>query len=114
MHNIVLNIDEYEYIYLSLAYLLPVGGKDSVGTGSGPVRNVDFTLDDASRSAPWLRKAKALNYTHGVRTNTVAMSADIDTGEKEVVAGEATVGYKWSQTNDTVDLTLVLPVGVSK
>lgn len=97
---------------------LVVGGSGEQGDGQGPVRNLDFRLEEASSDAKWLKNIKALNYAHGIRTNQVSMSKDdapgVETGvetEAEAAGGQV---YRWSQTSESVEVSLTLPEGTSK
>ena len=89
-----------------------MGGHGVIGDGKGPIRNLDLSAVDCHSDADWLRTAKRINYEHGIRTNQVTMEANGTEGS-EVVVNESKghSSYKWSQTEENVEISLVVPTG---
>jgi hypothetical protein len=73
------------------------------------LKHTDFRLTDIDSGAAWMKAVKKDNYEFGVTTGRVAMEGG---GEKELPKGENTAkGYKWSESNDAVEVVLRLPIG---
>jgi hypothetical protein len=67
------------------------------------MRNVDFNIEDLDSSAGWLRNIKALNYEYGLETGRVSMTGG---GAEELPEGESEgKGYRWSETEETVEVS---------
>lgn len=92
---------------------LVVGGHGVIGDGKGPIRNLDLSVEDCNSDAEWLRTAKRFNYEHGLRTNQVTMDAEADGSGGEVVveAGQDQNSYKWSQSDEDIEISIVVPTG---
>ena len=90
-----------------------MGGHGIVGDGKGPIRNLDLSVVDCHSDAEWLRAAKRINYEHGIRTNQVTMDAANGTEGSIVVVGasQGHSSYKWSQSDENVEISLVVPAG---
>ena len=80
--------------------------------GRGPIRNISFHLFEVDSSADWLKNVRQLNYQHGIKANMVAMetdTADTVNGRETEAVDSSGHQYKWSQTEDTVDINITLP-----
>eukprot|EP00281_Chroomonas_sp_CCMP1168_P006593 CAMPEP_0206257150 /NCGR_PEP_ID=MMETSP0047_2-20121206/25175_1 /ASSEMBLY_ACC=CAM_ASM_000192 /TAXON_ID=195065 /ORGANISM="Chroomonas mesostigmatica_cf, Strain CCMP1168" /LENGTH=327 /DNA_ID=CAMNT_0053683693 /DNA_START=179 /DNA_END=1162 /DNA_ORIENTATION=+ len=83
-----------------------------------PMRNVDFALEDMDSSADWIKRAGAENYDYGlgmrefkdvVNKSNPGGAPDVDPdAEKD---GD---GYKWSQTDSDVEITIDCGQNVKK
>lgn len=75
------------------------------------VQNMDFTIDELASYAKWLSNIKKENYDAGIARNAVKLSTDDDDSPKTYE--DATKGYKWTETNDNIDITFKLPDGLT-
>jgi HSP20 family molecular chaperone IbpA len=76
------------------------------------IQHLDFTIKDMSSDAAWLKRVKEENFQHGLRTNRVAMEGDLK-HEEGKVHHEMDKGYSWSETEESLEVVLRLPEGVS-
>ena len=79
--------------------------------GRGPIRNISFHLFEVDSSAEWLKNIIQLNYQHGIKANMVAMESETNkmNGQESKAVDSSGHQYKWSQTEDTVDINIILP-----
>jgi hypothetical protein len=85
-----------------------------VDGSSNTPQNIDFTLAEFTSDAPWLKNVVQHNYQAGIAANKVAMEADLpsteSTPEAEVAGGAA----KWSETKETVEVSVQIPTEIKK
>ena len=88
-------------------------GRTVYSKGLATRKHVDFTLEEVDSSSPWIRQAHQDNYEHGMATGRIDMSGG-STGathellSKEMESSNPSQSYKWSQTEDSVDVTIRL------
>lgn len=81
------------------------------GTSSLGITNFDFTLDELNSSSSWLKDIQKHNYEFGLSTNRVTMQdSDIPPTEGK----SASKGYRWSETNELMEVTVAFPTELAK
>lgn len=87
-----------------------------INEGRGPIRNVGFHLFEVDSGAEWMKNAHKSNYEHGIKTNMVSMDGEKSTAntaaDGQIIAAIDKNGqnYKWSQTDDSIEIIVTLPI----
>lgn len=75
--------------------------------GASKPRHVDITLEEIESSSPWIKTAFTGNYQQGVASGRVEMpSGGSDLLSKEMHSSDPGKPYSWTQSEDTVDVSL--------
>lgn len=79
---------------------------------NGVIRNVDFKLEDmdtSTEAGAWIRGAENRNYEHNSQLGKI----DMNGSSREPVEGEnQSLGFTWTETDETMDVTFSLPDSV--
>lgn len=84
-----------------------------VTTDQGP-RSVSFALDQMESSSPWILQAPAENaeYANAMRGfNEVVKTKDGTKTKEEQEAEDLARGWRWTQTEDDIEVTITVPEG---
>lgn len=76
-------------------------------SGSSKPRHVDFSIGEVDSSCSWIRNAHRDNYQHGVASGSVEMPSSSDGSallSKEIESSDPRNPYKWTQTEESVDV----------
>ena len=74
----------------------------------------NFRAADLDSSALWLRDIERQNYQHGLKTNQVVMQGHAGADDELNKGNDVSKGYRWSETNSTVEVVYFLPSLLSK
>ena len=74
---------------------------------SDGIINDNFFLNDLNSDALWLQNIQKDNYEFGIKTNRIAMPGDIS--DAPIIIDNNTKGYKWSETDDNIEINYKLP-----